>query len=128
MNAPVFGSFAPVVLVVGRIVSAISARYSTSSLVNAAPVVVFSVRQPVIHALPPIRATPPRRAVTRTTASRRVIISGVSRIAISLSVIEGSDQMLRRLSSLTAKSAARAVSAIYVSEGFTQAADVMHDT
>ena len=34
---------------------------------------------------------------------------------------------MRRLSSFTAKSAARAVSAMYVSEGFTHADDVMHE-
>src|SRR5437762_4392736 len=41
-----------------------------------------------MSALPPISATPPSSAVTRNTASRRVISSGVSRrIPLSLSVI-----------------------------------------
>src|SRR3954465_9022537 len=90
MKAPVFAAFAPGVLVVGRIVSAISSRYATSSLEKASPPVAagFSVLHPVIQAVLPINATPPSSALTRSTAWRRVIISGVSRTAISLSVID----------------------------------------
>src|SRR3954470_7931959 len=89
MKAPVFAAFAPGVLVVGRMVSAISSRYATSSLVKASPPVAagFSVLQPVIQAVLPISAAPPSSALTRSTACRRVIISGVSRTAVSLSVI-----------------------------------------
>src|SRR6267378_1899004 len=91
MNSPVFAALAPGVLVVGRMVSAISSRYAISSGVKAALVLlaVFSVRHPVISALPPIRATPPNRKLTRRTASRRLIISGLYSVKLSLSVIDG---------------------------------------
>src|SRR6266516_545857 len=95
MNSPVFAAFAPGVLVVGKIVSAISSRYAISSGVKGAKgAPALSVRQPVISALPPIRATPPSSAATRATASRRVIISGVYSFRISLSVIGGSSDIL----------------------------------
>src|SRR4051812_50067663 len=89
MKAPVFAAFAPGVLVVGRIVSAISSRYATSSLVKASPPVAagFSVLQPVIQAVLPISAAPPSSALTRSTACRRGIISGGSRTAGSLFVL-----------------------------------------
>src|SRR3954463_4837974 len=85
ISSPVLAALAPGVLVVGRIVSAISSRYATSSGVNGVNgTLVFSVRHPVMRALPPISATPPRSAATRATASRRVIISGEYSIRVSL--------------------------------------------
>src|SRR5215212_11903677 len=90
MNAPVLAAFAPGVLVVGRIVSAISSRYAISSGVNGVKgTLPRSGRQPLINGPLPIIATPPRMVATRSTASRLEISSGLRSLGkLSFEVID----------------------------------------
>src|ERR1700675_3695184 len=75
IKAPVFAAFAPGVFVAGRIVSAISSRNAISAAVNAPHVpskgrLAFS--QAASTPFPPTNATPPKRALKRRMASRRL--------------------------------------------------------
>ena len=115
MNAPVFAAFAPGVLGCrqnrfGDLVQKcnILGREFAERRLRAAE--RSPARQAANRPLPPTNATPPSKALTRRIASRRLI-------ELSGSVSEGvhswmSIQRLRRLSSFTAKAAARAVIAM----------------
>src|SRR3712207_616763 len=115
MKAPVFAAFAPGVLVVGRMVSAISSRYATSCGVkswNAVFAPVFAVSdaeraprsQAVSSPVPPTNATPPSSALTRRIASRRVsspssaVSSGViPSVLIRFDMVAGSEVLALEL-------------------------------
>ena len=144
MNAPVCAALAPGVLVVGRIVSAISSSRSMSWTVNS-PIGDRSGRggrsargEPRAPPTTVSSEHPPTRDAAYTAIHRGARVArdrSAERVAIrrlvdtsSWSVMRDvSGQRLRRLSSFTAWSAARAVSAMYVSDGFWHADDAMHE-
>src|SRR5690606_10338284 len=123
MKAPTPASFAPGLLVGGKMVSATSPRKSTvAGSKRLSTLLVACLVHPSKNRLAPT-TVPPIIQATRANAS--LLFIAISFLKLTFLCLRNYHR-LPFFSSDVAKSTARAVSAMYVSEGFTHAADVIH--